>query len=136
MKDVIAVASVSDQQEHVLLWLNSLSRMMRWDDPFIDRVQLAVMEAVANAMEHGNGWEASKKALIRCSASPELVVFEIEDEGQGYAEAQRNFALPDAFSDGGRGLFLMRQLADDLQFISKGIQLSFNRAEPPNVAPQ
>ena len=127
MKDFLEVASVSDQQEHVLLWLTTFGNRQHWEVTFVDRLQLAVMEAVANAMEHGNEWDASKKVVVKIKAQAEWVEVIVQDEGKGYSVETQQFDLPDVLSEGGRGLFLMRQLTDELHFISNGVMLQFKQ---------
>jgi serine phosphatase RsbU (regulator of sigma subunit)/anti-sigma regulatory factor (Ser/Thr protein kinase) len=82
---------------------------------------LAVGEAVANACRHGRKAAGRSEIRVRCQLEGEDVTVTISDEGPGFdaASAERD-ELPDRFASGGRGLFLMRQLVDSVDFESSG----------------
>ena len=73
-------------------------------------VRLALEEALANALKHGHGYDPSKTVRVRCEATSEQVVVEVEDEGPGFDPA----GVPDPREPEnlerpcGRGLLLMR----------------------------
>lgn len=73
-------------------------------------------------MVHGNQLDESKQIHLSCKALAGLIEFEISDEGCGFDPVD----LPDPTSDdrifveGGRGVFLMKQLADEIQFCDEG----------------
>jgi anti-sigma regulatory factor (Ser/Thr protein kinase) len=88
-----------------------------WND--LGGVQLALQEALANAIIHGNGCNPAKVVRI-CVAVQEdggvLVV--VKDSGAGFDPS----VLPDPvaeqnlFASHGRGIFLMKQLMDDVWY--------------------
>jgi serine/threonine-protein kinase RsbW len=79
----------------------------------LDTIDLALTEALANAIIHGNREDPSKKVEIygACEGHEKLLLV-ITDEGQGFEPA----AIPDPtnaeniFSGHGRGLFLINRL--------------------------
>ena len=83
---------------------------------------LAVTEAVANAIIHGNG--ATEEKVVRVSSVREehRLQIRVEDEGRGFDPNN----IPDPtipenlLKPGGRGVYLMRQLCDCVNFESKG----------------
>jgi anti-sigma regulatory factor (Ser/Thr protein kinase) len=87
----------------------------------VERIGLAVREALANAMIHGNHCDCHKKVdiAVGLNESGDLFVT-VKDSGLGFDPSK----LPDPtaaenlLADHGRGLFLMRQLMDevDLRF--------------------
>lgn len=87
------------------------------------RVALVTSEAVTNAIEHGNRMDASRSVhlLIEVSEGGGVRV-SVTDEGGGFDPE----AVPDPLrasallAEGGRGLFLMRELADDLAYEDDG----------------
>ncbi len=86
------------------------------------RVALVTSEAVTNAIEHGNALVASRSVHLRIDVQPGGVQVEVEDEGEGFNPAfvpdpTRDGAL---MAEGGRGLFLMQQLADQVRFEQEG----------------
>ena len=78
-------------------------------------IQLAVGEATGNACRHGrkeNGWSEIR---VRASLKEDVVTIEIADDGPGFDPEQVRERLPDKFASGGRGLFLMRTLMDEVE---------------------
>lgn len=83
---------------------------------------VCLTEAVNNAMIHGNRMEEGKEIMVSCQESKHQVQFIISDQGSGFDPQQ----LPDPTcperidKEGGRGVFLMKQLADEIYFLNQG----------------
>ena len=94
------------------------------------KVIVAVMEAVNNAILHGNQNHPEKKVKIAFSAKEQELTVEVTDEGSGF--------IPDSIPDptkpenieslSGRGVFLMSRLSDRIEFNAKGnsVKMLFN----------
>ena len=93
-----------------------------WFDHDIFGVHLALEEALANAIRHGNGLDASKQVRILCNVSRYCVRIEVEDEGQGFDPAD----VPDPTDDvrlevaSGRGIMLMRSFMSRVEYNESG----------------
>jgi serine/threonine-protein kinase RsbW len=93
-----------------------------WARREIFGVQLAVDEALVNAMLHGNALDATKHVRFRCWLWPRKVRFEITDEGPGFDPD----SLPDPTDaehldrPGGRGVLLMRAFMSRIEFQDRG----------------
>jgi anti-sigma regulatory factor (Ser/Thr protein kinase) len=88
-----------------------------WHDPLeIDLIELAIGEACANAIEHGSPRGVQNEFVLRCFAADGTeLVFEVEDEGVGFAVTDQTLShMPDLNSEGGRGLFLINQIMDQV----------------------
>jgi len=91
---------------------------------------IAVTEAVNNAIHHGNQDNPEKVVKIGFESDNSKLVFSITDEGQGF----NHLTLPDPTDPAnldkvsGRGVFLMQNLADSIEFEQNGkrVLLSFN----------
>ena len=88
-----------------------------------DEIEIAVLEALANAVIHGNGENADKQVHLSCQFSMNgEVSIVVRDEGKGFDSR----AVPDPTeSQGlllshGRGLHLMRTLMDEVSFEENG----------------
>lgn len=99
------------------------------------RLETAVAEAVMNAMEHGNHFDAAKLVQIRVRASAKSLVVEIVDEGGGQALPEPPAPDLEAKLEGlqsprGWGLYLIRNMVDEVSTSSDGahhtIQLTLN----------
>ncbi|UCG58146.1 MAG: ATP-binding protein [Phycisphaerales bacterium] len=90
------------------------------DDIFA--VHLALEEALANAIKHGNKLDPSKKVTIDCSVDSERIEISMTDEGCGFDPD----AVPDPrlgknlYRPEGRGLFLMKSYMDVVKYNERG----------------
>ena len=85
-------------------------------------ILISLTEAVTNALRHGNHYDETKSVEVRLQKLQDKLTFRITDEGNGFDFHN----LPDPTSPenihkcGGRGVFLMRQLADEVRFCNNG----------------
>lgn len=78
-------------------------------------ILLAAGEAAANANRHGRRTEGRSEIRVSCHFDRPNVVLSVADDGPGFDPAAIQVdELPDPFAAGGRGLFLMRALMDDV----------------------
>jgi serine/threonine-protein kinase RsbW len=91
---------------------------------------VAVTEAVNNAIQHGNKYDPSKMVNVSYEIDNDRIAFTISDEGTGFdyynlpdPTAPENLEKPT-----GRGVFLMKHLADQIIFSDQGkvVELYFN----------
>ena len=81
-------------------------------------IQLAVGEAAGNAVRYGRKPEGRSEIRVLCTLDGVDVIVTVADEGPGFDLAAIDArGLPDRFASGGRGLFLMRQLMDRVDFL-------------------
>ena len=87
-------------------------------------IEMALHEALANAVVHGNREDRNKQVhvICRCNIDGEVSVT-IRDQGQGFDS--RALADPTApenlFCTHGRGIYLMRALMDEVSFDEGGV---------------
>lgn len=93
-------------------------------------VLIAMTEGVNNAIVHGNKLDPEKSVTVVCAVDNKNLVFRISDEGPGFdfdhlpdPTAPENIEKPH-----GRGVFLMRHLADGCAFEDDGriVELTFH----------
>jgi serine/threonine-protein kinase RsbW len=113
------VSRVGEVVEMVVAWctahgpLGSTSRF---------RLCTVVAEAVANAIIYGNNHDPARVVTIELQCLGDRVVVGVLDEGQGYVPDE----VPDPTIDDclentcGRGLFMIRHLADHVAFNAEG----------------
>ena len=93
-------------------------------------MMIAVTEAVNNAIHHGNRDNPDKFVKIGFESEDNKLIFSVTDEGPGFD----HLGLPDPTDPSnldklsGRGVFLMKHLADFIQFEENGqrVLLGFN----------
>jgi serine/threonine-protein kinase RsbW len=89
-------------------------------------VLIAVTEAVNNAIQHGNKQNTALKIDVSVLDSTKNICFSVKDEGPGFDFNN----LPDPTSpdnllkENGRGIFLMKNLADKVEFTDEGNKVS------------
>ena len=81
-------------------------------------ILLSVGEAAANATLHGRTAARRSEIRVRCERWGPDVLVTVADEGAGFEPAQVTAELPDHLAAGGRGLFLMRELMDEVEIRS------------------
>ncbi len=100
-----------------------------FNDDIYGNIMIAVTESVNNAIIHGNKNDKDKNVHLELNVSDKEIAFTIEDEGKGFdfdglpdPTAPENIDKP-----GGRGIFLMKHLADEVEFSKEGraITLTF-----------
>ena len=84
-------------------------------------VSVAVLQAVENAIVHGNGSDAAKKVALTFGTCRGGIFAEVADEGQGFDHTRYGDLAA------GEGIFVMRQLADRLTYADGGrrVRLEF-----------
>jgi serine/threonine-protein kinase RsbW len=95
------------------------------DEDFYGNILIAVTEAVNNAINHGNRQNPEKQVHLEFASRADRLAFSVKDEGAGFDYEN----LPDPTDPenlekiSGRGVFLMRHLADEVEFSENGTKV-------------
>ncbi|AYL98099.1 ATP-binding protein [Mucilaginibacter celer] len=85
-------------------------------------------EAVINAIVHGNKLDETKKVIVNAEVEPRRIVWTVTDEGPGFD--YNNLADPTAPENlenlTGRGVFIIKHLADQCIFNTAGNELELH----------
>ncbi|HSD27018.1 MAG TPA: ATP-binding protein [Vicinamibacteria bacterium] len=98
--------------------VDRLATSTGFDRDSTEDIQAAVHEAVVNAIVHGNGKGDTRRVKLELAVHREGLEVRIRDEGRGFDPTR----VPDPLAAGnlsrssGRGIFLMRELTDDVSF--------------------
>ncbi|MEX0855961.1 MAG: ATP-binding protein [Gemmatimonadota bacterium] len=104
--------------------------------------RVSLCEALANAMIYGNGRDPSKRVHVEVILDSGCLTARITDEGSGFDPLR----VPDPtlrqnlHKVGGRGLFIMQNLMDEVRFNAQGncvtlvLQLSQSGREPTRAS--
>lgn len=103
-------------------FIDNAKEKFQFEDDIYGNIMIAVTEAVNNAIKHGNQNQRNKNVNLTLTIEEGLIKFKIEDEGVGFdydnlpdPTAPENIEKP-----GGRGIFLMKNLADVVTFEENG----------------
>ena len=99
-------------------------------EDYYGNILIAVTEAVNNAIIHGNKNEDSKIVKVDVAKNNSSLIFSVADQGEGFdfenlpdPTAPENLEKPD-----GRGIFLMKNLSDGVDFELNGSKVSITFA--------
>lgn len=93
------------------------------------RVKLALEEALTNAVRHGNRGDPRLCVSLRVKATARDIFMDVHDEGKGFDFEH----LPDptlgdrTLKPSGRGVFLIKQYMDKVEFYDNGRGLRMGR---------
>jgi anti-sigma regulatory factor (Ser/Thr protein kinase) len=100
--------------------------------------RVSLTEALSNAMLYGNRKDPRKRVRVEVIVGDLELIARVTDEGHGFDPGR----IPDPTSpdniekSGGRGLFLMRELMDEVHFNERGNQVTLVlRLEPATREP-
>ena len=89
-------------------------------------ILISVTEAVNNAICHGNGNDQSLYIEVAVAENSESFCFHVKDDGNGfdYNNLPDPTAPENILKENGRGIFLMKSLADEVEFNEKGNEVT------------
>jgi len=125
----IQIPSLADNIRIIESFIDNAKEKFELNDDIYGNIMIAVTESVNNAIKHGNLNETSKNVSLSLSLYESQIVFRVEDQGKGFdfhnlpdPTAPENLEKP-----GGRGIFLMKHLADEVVFLENGrvVELTF-----------
>jgi serine/threonine-protein kinase RsbW len=116
-----------------------LNKLEEWDwsQHDIFSIHLALEEALANAIRHGNRLDPGKYVRIACRICHDLVQIEITDEGKGFDPSAPHDPTDPShlYAPSGRGLLLMRSFMSRVKYndVGNSVMMEKQRArkDPP-----
>jgi serine/threonine-protein kinase RsbW len=103
-------------------------------------VEIALREALANAIIHGNHEDHRKHVHVTCRCEPDEVSIAVKDEGSGFDinTVPDPTARENVGSVHGRGILVMKALMDEVRFEEGGVVVHMRKSagEAPKAARQ
>lgn len=129
--DSLVIPSDFEAVGQVEMLVDKVCNQLGVNEDFYGNVLIAVTEAVNNAIEHGNHRQADTEVNLAVGDNPAEFCFNVKDQGRGFDFSN----LPDPTSpenilkENGRGIFLMKNLADEVEFEDGGtsVNIYFNK---------
>jgi serine/threonine-protein kinase RsbW len=126
MKSIsVQVPSLAENIRMIESFIDNAKDKYNLDEDIYGNIMIAVTEAVNNAIKHGNGGDKSKNVYLSLILEDNVIKFLIKDEGNGFDYEN----LPDPTTPenlekpGGRGIFLMKNLSDEVHFKNNGSEV-------------
>ena len=118
----IQIPSLTENLRIVESFIDNVKEKFNLNDDIYGNIMISVTESVNNAIHHGNGEDKSKNVSITLHLNDNQIKFAIQDQGPGfnYNDLPDPTAPDNIEKIGGRGIFLMRNLADEVHFIDEG----------------
>ena len=114
----LAIDSRFENIDLVQVVLNESMETMGIDEDTRHWIELAVREAVANAIKHGNGQDPEKTVQIDAALEREVLVIQVRDHGQGFDpdELADPLSPQNLLKPNGRGIFYMKNFMDSIDY--------------------
>lgn len=123
----LKLASTFEESEKVPDFVEEIQKDAGLSDDITGNFMLLLSEAVSNAIDHGNQNNPEKNVYVEIRIDDKQVVASVRDEGEGF-EPDRNkdpLSEENLLKPSGRGIFLLEELADSLEFEDEGRKLVF-----------
>lgn len=118
----ISFASLPENINRIELLLEELKAELGMSEEMEANILVSLSEAVNNAIFHGNNSNPAKRVRLKMRKDETSLTFSVLDEGSGFdlnkimdPTSPENLNKPT-----GRGIFLMRNLADNVEFLEGG----------------
>tara|TARA_B100000809_G_C15127432_1_gene526858 strand:+ start:435 stop:854 length:420 start_codon:yes stop_codon:yes gene_type:complete len=124
----IELASNLESLSKIEIFIEDVCEQYELGEDHYGNILIALTEAVNNAITHGNKLDPEKKVGLVMEASENEVSFIIKDEGVGFDfNNVPDPTLPENIEKlRGRGLYLMKALADEIEFEDNGSIVKLN----------
>ena len=128
MRKRLKIESKIDNLRVVEKEIDDISAEIGIRQDYYGKILVTTMEAVNNAIVHGNKCDESKSVEIHISFKDRILKITVKDEGQGFVPKE----IPDPTKPEnienfhGRGVFLMSKLADEIEFNDRGNEVTMS----------
>jgi serine/threonine-protein kinase RsbW len=127
---------IASRSENIILvekLIEDVCEVYSVNEDYYGNILVALTEAVNNAIIHGNKCNPDKTIDIHFASKEDHLTFTVKDQGEGFDFNN----LPDPTDPeniekpNGRGVFLMRNLADKVEYFDNGrtVALNFRTSE-------
>jgi len=113
-------------------------KFRRPDGTEID-IEMALLEALANAVIHGNGDNSGKRVYVSCRCYMDgEVSITVRDEGKGFDSSMMKdpTSLENVLFTHGRGIYLMKTFMDEVSFEENGSVVRMRKNSNVGLADQ
>ncbi|MBP7101715.1 MAG: ATP-binding protein [Bacteroidales bacterium] len=124
----LQIASNLDKLVDVEHFIINLMDNFCINEDYLGIITTPLIEAVNNAIVHGNKSEPSKKVTITCQLSNKDITFSVADEGKGFD--YEKYISEKVENTTTNGLSIIKLLTNDIQFFENGSTISYTLQIP------
>jgi serine/threonine-protein kinase RsbW len=108
--------------------IENLADVYKVSDDTFANMMTCLNEALINAIKHGNKMDPAKKVIINADADSKRIIWTVTDEGSGFDYVHlADPTAPDNLENlTGRGVFIMKHLADQCIFNTSGNEVELH----------
>ena len=131
MEKSIKISSKIDNINKIEQLIDEFSEKNEINSEIYGKILIATVEAVNNSIVHGNKEDVNKYVSVNLKIEGDKIYITVEDEGPGfdYSKVPDPTKPENVENIHGRGIYLMKHLADDVHFNEDGsiVTLEFNK---------
>ncbi len=128
----IQVPAIPENIRLIESFIDNAREGFKMDEDIYGNVMISVTEAVNNAIRHGCQSDPEKSVSLSMTMDEHMVRFRVQDFGSGFDhQSVPDPTMPENLEKPtGRGIFLMKHLADEVLFSENGsvVELCFYHA--------
>ncbi len=117
----ISIGSRYDHIDLIQIVVDDALARLGLDDDARHWVGIAIREAVANAIKHGNRQDPSKEVDVELAVAGDQAVIRVHDRGEGFdLDAVADpLTAENRLRPNGRGIFYMKSFMDEIQYFPR-----------------
>jgi serine/threonine-protein kinase RsbW len=114
----LSIESQFENIELVQVVLDDSLQRLGFDEDSRYWIGIAVREAVANAIKHGNHQDPKKQVEVGLRVVNDTVVIQVQDQGKGFnpSDVGNPLAPENLLKPDGRGIFYMKRFMDAIEY--------------------
>ncbi len=122
-QQVLTIESGLHNLHKIEQFVEEISDFYNINNTYFGNILISLLEAVENAIIHGNKEDISKKVTVYFDATPNGLSFIVKDEGAGFDLASIPSPVESEEKEGEKirkGIYLIRSLADEVHYKENG----------------
>ncbi|WP_234570678.1 ATP-binding protein [Rhodohalobacter sp. 614A] len=124
----LSLNSTYEESEKVPDFVTEIQEKSQLEEDATGNLMLLLSEAVTNAIVHGNKLDESKKVEVEVHVNSEKIISTVKDQGKGFNPKTTKNPLKEEnlLRDSGRGIFLIREISDSMDYLEDGTKIRFS----------
>lgn len=124
----LSLNSTYQESEKVPDFVTDIQEKSQLEEDTTGNLMLLLSEAVTNAIVHGNKLDEKKKVEVEVQINSKKIVSTVKDQGDGFDPEAANNPLKEEnlLKDSGRGIFLIREISDSIDYLDNGTKIRFS----------